>query len=213
VLRALWVLLVAAAVAGCGDGRAAEPPRPDRTITAEGTGVADHWTFGSCSHVVVTLRSGEVFDVARTSSKDPACPGEQPTRFLLGDDLELTAGADENKPWAAGSSTPHADAGTGPLVLWGTNDDQAWLGAIRSPPTGTAEPCWNYRFDDGEGAYKDSGSDGQPVLHLSSGLLLPIASDFQLTYPPDPFPLRSADAICVDLDGEVVAANVWVGGY
>jgi hypothetical protein len=50
-------------------------------------------------------------------------------------------------------------------------------------------------------------------LHLSSGLLLPIASDFQLTYPPDPFPLRSADAICVDLDGEVVSANVWVGGY
>jgi hypothetical protein len=98
-------------------------------------------------------------------------------------------------------------------VLWGTDDGQAWLGAIRSPPAGTAEPCWNYRFDHGEGAYKESGSDGQPVLHLSSGLLLPIASGFQLTYPPDPFPLRSADAICVDLDGEVVSANVWVGGY
>ena len=98
-------------------------------------------------------------------------------------------------------------------MLWGTDDGQAWLGAIRSPPAGAAEPCWNYRFDESEGAYKESGSDGQPVLHLSSGLVLPIAPDFQLTYPPDPFPLRSADAICVDLDGKVVSANVWIGGY
>jgi hypothetical protein len=80
-------------------------------------------------------------------------------------------------------------------------------------PLGWRNRVGNYRFDDGEGAYKESGSDGQAVLHLSSGLLLPIASDFELTYPPDTIPPSVRRCDLRGSDGEVVSANVWVGGY
>ncbi len=104
-------------------------------------------------------------------------------------------------------------------MLWGAYDGQPWLAAVRSAAwkddwPGANEPCWLHRwFDEGEGAYEELHENGPPTLHLSSGLDLPIAADFRLTYPPDPFPLRRDDAICLNVDGEVVSADVWIGGY
>lgn len=216
-MRSLWLLVAVVALAGCGNGRAGEPPRPDRTIRAESVDIADHWDFGDCDHIVVTLRSGEVIDVARSDGSDyPNCPEQSPTPFLLGNTFDLTTGADAGKPWVQDGASQQPDTGPGPLVLWGAYDGQPWLAVVRSPTGGglSGQPCWMHRWsDEGEGAYKELHEDGPPTLHLSSGLVLPIAADFQLTYPPDPFPLRRDDAICLSADGEVVWAEVWIGGY
>ncbi len=72
------------------------------------------------------------------------------------------------------------------------------------PPTG--HPGWQYRFDRGEGAYLEGDT-----LHLSSGLVLPLADDFAYpNYPSDPFPLRRDDAVCLNSEGEVSSVEIWI---
>jgi len=201
-MQALWLLLAAAVIAGCG-GRAGEPPRPDRSIAPDRVSLADHWDFGPCNHISVTLRSGEVLDVARSgNSGDPACPDQTPTTFLLGSDGDLTYRADANKPWINDDAARWGDNTPAPLVLMGTHDGQPWLGAVTTLYGG----CWQFRFERGAGAYLEGAA-----LHLTSGLVLPLAEDFASPeYPRDAFPLRQDDAVCLNSEGEVLSVEIWI---
>ena len=68
--------------------------------------------------------------------------------------------------------------------------------------------CWGIGFAKNEGAYMETNG-----LHLSNGLILPLASDFNLAGPTvkDPFPLRHGDTICLNEKGKVRKATIWVG--
>jgi hypothetical protein len=199
-MRIPWLLLVAAVTIGCG-GRAAEPPRPDRSIVAEAVSIADHWDFGSCGHLTVTLRSGAVLDVGRATSSDEGCPEPRPTVFLLGNDTSLTGRSNDQHRWVEPNTTLGGGDGPGPLVLTGTRDGEPWLAAISSP----SFDCWQFRFDRGQRAYLEG-----ETLHLTSGLVLPLANDYvPPDYPPDAFPLRTGDAVCLNSEGQVTQVDVW----
>ena len=200
-----WSLILIGALAtiaaGCG-GRAGEPPKPTRSLVADGVSVAERWDFGTCTHFEVTLRSGDVVDVMPPGVTQEGCPKEEPTEFLIGSSSSLTYRSNNDQTWVEAASGREGD-GPGPLVFHGTVDGKTWVGVIASP-YGPA-PCWQFRFGEGEGAYLEGNA-----FRLVNGLVLPIAADYRpLTYPPDPFPLRAGDGMCLNEAGEVSSVQVW----
>ena len=199
-VRAVALLLAVIVAVGC-EGRA-EPARPSRALTADVVEVADHWRIGPCQHLEVTLRSGQVVDVVRANVGDPTCPAEAETVFLLGEATDLTHRSNTERRWDADDTAIGGNGGSGPLVLIGTLDGATWLGAISSPD----RDCWLHRFGSDEGAWLEG-----ETLHLASGLVLPLAADFRYpTFPEDPFPLRTDDAVCLNDQGEVVDVENWI---
>lgn len=199
-MRTMLGLLVAALVAaGCG-GRASEPPRPDRTINAEAVSIADHWDFGLCGRLTVTLRSGAVLDVARAGMTSEGCPEQRPSVFLLGGSIDLTYRSNDEHQWVVPDPAQGAVAGAGPLVFTGTLDGEPWLATIASP----SFDCWRFRFGQGEGAYLED-----ETLHLTTGLVIRLADGY---VPPkevrDAFPLRAGDGGCLNGEGQVTNLDV-----
>jgi hypothetical protein len=194
----LGLLVAALVAAGCG-GRASEPPRPDRTITAEAVSIADHWDFGPCDHLTVTLRSGAVLDVARAGITSQGCPEQRPTPFLLGGSADLTYGSNNDHRWVM----PNPSAtGAGPLVFTGSQDGEPWLATIASP---YYSDCWRFRFAEGDGAYLE-----RETIHLATGLVIPLADGY---VPPkvvgDAFPLRAGDGGCLNAEGQVTTLDLY----
>jgi hypothetical protein len=191
-MRILRLLLAAAVLGGCA-GRAGEPPKPDRALSADYVSIAGQSESRSCGHFTLALRSGKLLDVVGLKApSDPTCPEHIPTKFLLGDSGQITSGA---------------------LVLVGTHDGQQWLGVVSSfvPTRG----CWEHTFNRGDGAYLEGGEGPYlegGTLHLSSGLVLPFADDFgYVEYPPShPFPIRLDDRICLNSEGEVEWIYIWI---
>ena len=180
----LSLLAVCSILAGCLYSRPPAPPAPTRTVTPKLVDVADHSEVGDCGHVSLTTDSGQVLDVDLGSGGRVGCPVSSGTPFLIGDGRFATVGDDQYRP----------------LVLAGTVDGAPWLGILQQ----LAEDSWYVRFEAGEGAFLES--DG---LHLSSGLLLPLAAGFvPPTYVEAPFPLRYNDAVYVNRAGEVVRVEI-----
>jgi len=181
------VLTVALVAVSCG-GRGAEPPRPDRSLVPDAVGLADHWESLPCGGVRFTLASGARVEVVRAGSQQEACPGQTPTPILLGEAGYATNGAEAGRPWASGA----------PLILSGADPTGRWWATVLGTPR-----CFG--FSASEGAYADGRT-----LHLTSGLVLPLAPTF---LPPDnvddPFPLRGGDTLCLDDEGRVQAVHVW----
>ena len=198
--RVLGLLVAALVAAGCG-GRANEPPRPGRTTTAEAVSVADHWDFGLCGHLTVTLRSGVVLDVARAGVTSEGCPEQRPTPFLLGGPADLTYASNDDHRWVVPNPSEGTATGAGPLVFTGSQDGEPWLATVASP---YYSDCWRFRFGQGEGAYLEGGT-----LHLVTGLLIPLAEGY---VPPavvhDAFPLRAGDGGCLNGAGQVTTLEL-----
>ena len=119
-----------------------------RTFTATGGDLRDREFAVRCG---VSRRPGaraKYWTSLGPARRTRPCPGEQPTRFLLGDDLGTHGWGGREQALGGGQLLTSCRCGNRAARALGTNDDQAWLGAIRSPPAGAAEPCWNYRFDE-----------------------------------------------------------------
>lgn len=199
-MRSMLALLVAALVAaGCG-GRPSEPPKPDRTINAESVSVADHWDFGPCGGLTVTLMSGSVLDVTRAGMTSEGCPEQRPSVFLLGGSADLTYRSNGDHQWVVPDAAHDAVAGAGPIVFTGIMDGEPWLATIASP----SFDCWRFRFGQDEGAYLEGES-----LHLATGLVIQLADGY---VPPtavrDAFPLRAGDGGCLNDEGRVTALDL-----
>jgi hypothetical protein len=138
--------------------------------------------------------------------------------------VELNIGGVEGQPRATRLSAtdiyfPHSivDRGepvTGPsvLLLAGHDPDgSAWYAAAQQWPDDRryGETCpFEIR---GTGVY-DEGS----LLHFSTGLVLPKVRNFKLVPDYDnleEFPLRGADAICIDRSGTASLAFITLQGY
>jgi hypothetical protein len=90
------------------------------------------------------------------------------------------------------------------------DSDIPWWGGVSADES---TDCWRIGFEENEGAYQEGGS-----LHLSNGLILPLASDFSVAAaigpaPSDPFPVRHNDTLCLNEHGQVERATIWLGGY
>jgi hypothetical protein len=174
---------VLASCVGVGD-RPDPPPSPELSVTAETVGLARKSENGPCNSTVVTLDSGQSLTVFGSPVPD-GCQNRA-TPFLLGD----------RKSWEPYSGVER-------LVLAGTLEGAAWVGAVRWHPQ---RKLWCVIFVAGEGAYWRG--DG---FHLASGLFLPAASDFHWLSidRSDLLPLRNGDDLCLNERGEAAAAKVW----
>ena len=182
-------LLLSLAVIACG-GRAPEPARPDRSLVPDAAAVADRWEALPCGGVRFTLRPGSTVDVVLAGADQQACPGQTPTPILLGQAQYATNGASPGEPWASGA----------PLILTGADGNDRWWATIGN------EGADCIRFPEGAGAYLEG-----ETLHLSTGLVLSLSPDFAVPdYPPDPYPLRQDDLMCLDEQGRVVSIDVWI---
>jgi hypothetical protein len=188
------LMLVVAIATGCG-GRAGPPPEPAQEIKPDVVSVADRWDFGRCGHIIVTLETGVDLDIARRGISEEGCPSESPTPFLVGEPDDLTQLVDHGRPWKT------ADA---PIVFVALVGGETYLGAAR--PWFPSDGCRVVSFQKGEGAFARNGT-----FVLTTGLVLEVADDFrQPNYPPDPYPLRSGDRMCLDESGRVTSVQIWI---
>jgi hypothetical protein len=174
-----------AAIALLG-GACLAPGPPARSFPAEVLGLGASWDFGECAHKLVTLRSGATLDILEAGVRGAGCPEEEPTTFLFGHGVGVTS----DPPWEDLEA---------PLFLTGLDGEERWLAvAVGQPDLG----CWMFDLGDDEHAFLEGRS-----LHLSNGLLLPLADDYvEPTAPFDGFPLLPEDRICLDADGQVTTA-------
>ncbi len=174
-------------------------------------GTAVSWSPEDCGRGRLTLRSGDVLDVQyRPSADQGSCHATREVTSLDGGSLGILLHdrGDSHLDWKG----PEAPLGPNdfrtPLVLAGSFvDGKPWILVLDGR---TADGRWLLAFSsDDAGAYLNGNT-----LHLTTGLLLPLATDFEMpTYPEDPFPLRHGDQVWLNDEGEVVDVSIFLGGY
>jgi len=183
-------IMVAAAVAwGCG-GRADAAPATDIVREPEIIGVVQSWDWYEGRQGRFTLDTGDVVDLnVSLDEKLPVTPLLSETQIYFPD---------------GGGSYGEPIGRLSPLLLVGHDPDgTVWYAAAQ--PQKQAECPFEIR---GAGVY-----DEGPILHFSTGLMLPKASAFSLYIDyqdMEEFPLRSDDQICIDRTGTALSARVWL---
>jgi hypothetical protein len=165
-------------------------------VTADRVVTADRWDVGvPCSTWAFTLDSRDVLTVSTGVDEQGCLPADStPVPRFLGRGL---AGTERGVPW------PPAKR---PLIFLGSDAGRPWWGGVSADEF--RDDCWRIAFGNDDGAFREGG-----VLHLTNGLILPMANDFTVGGAPvqgDPFPLRNGDSICLNAKGEVRAATIWV---
>jgi hypothetical protein len=108
--------------------------------------------------------------------------------------MYATNGTDAGKRWTSGA----------PLILAGNDGGEPWWAGVRADFYDNS--CRRISFQAGEGAWLEA-----ETVHLSNGLVLPLAGDFEIPgYPPDAFPLRKDDQMCLNGEGAVRSVQVWI---
>ena len=157
-------------------------PRPDQVTTPETIGVVTSVDQIDCGLGRFHLDTGESVEV-----RDPDCQGgERPREMFVG--VSGSGRPESGEPWE-----------NGPLMLFGTDDQGPWFAA--------AGDVW----EDGT-CYQVFGVDAYldgAFLQFSSGLRLPVATDFEMNRERgDTFLFHSSDFICLDRTATVTSAMV-----
>jgi hypothetical protein len=152
-------------------------------------GVTDSVAGTACEQTV-TLDGGRSVEIV---GGDPRCAGAPATPVLF---------FDSGGEFGSLSSMLTFDKGDPPLVLSGLDGSTRWVGLVGQV---TATRCFKIRFTlPDTGAWLESGR-----VHLTAGVVLDLAPEFQKpTYPPDAFPLRRDDELCLDAQGRVASVSV-----
>jgi len=155
--------------------------------------VVASWDWLACMPGRFTLASGEVVSVVDLGGGTVSCGDATytPTPMLSDNVLRVSHGG----------ADPGTSIADGDLMFFGEDAQGAWYAAANH--VGTNE-C---PFEMSGGAY-DEGD----VLHFTSGLVLRKAPNFRIVsdWVEDPFPLRAADQICVNEQGEVLSVSIWL---
>ena len=180
---------LAVVVAACG-GRAGPPPEAEHARLPDAVGVATSYRHVDCQAIELTLESGEELTFFSEGVRASGCP-DAGTNQILGRRSDLTF------PAVLDDGT----RGRGPLIFAGSGDGGAWVGSVSWDPF---RDLWCFRFDPGDGAHLR-----EDLLRLTNGLEIPLAETFEFpTYPPDPFPLRAGDQLCLDAKAQAVSVQI-----
>jgi len=173
-----------------GCGRPAAASQSDIELRPEIVGVVVSFDSGPHGGTAYSLDSGDVVELGYRAS----------------DGTTATPRLSESDIYFRSSQPSPGQAVTGPSVLLLAGhgpDGKLWYAA--APAGGQGSKCGLYEMR-AAGIY-DEGS----VLHFSTGPIVHKASGFAIHVPTgeDPFPLNSADRLCLDDTGTAITAEIW----